>query len=248
MLGTVMLESYLKDDAREVWAALRDLCPRKGWAWAPAGIYCYWQPKSREVLYLGLASDLAQRFAQHNGLIAHRRGNKSAQIAAYFEQNDRLGFSVVVQSAAVMAVDRNAIDSAHDTIRTGEGQLLEAYRSSYGRYPTWNAMGGAVTGQAKVTPLTRNYFRLMTGEIDSLLVARRSLRHLSAEPTADFYEQAIHTARMYALEKGHRRGGTSDLDILRWLERLEREAWRGADPAILQSLRDSGYLNQRPDV
>jgi hypothetical protein len=55
-------------------------------------------------------------------------------------------------------------------------------------------------------------------------VARRSLRRLSAEPTSDFYEQAIHTARMHALEAGYGRGGTSDLDILRWLGRLEREA------------------------
>jgi hypothetical protein len=247
MLGTIMLESYTKDDTREVWAALRDLCPRTGWAWAPAGIYCYWQPESREILYLGLATDLAQRFAQHNGLVRHGRGNKSTQIAAHFEQNDRLGFSVTVQSAAIMAVDRSATDSARDTILTGEGQLLEAYRRRYGRHPRWNAMGGAVTGQALVTPLTGNYFRLMTGETDSLLVARRSLRRLSADPTSDFYEQAIHTARMHALVEGDRRG-TSDPDILRWLDRLEREPKWGADPVMLRSLRDSGYLDQRPDV
>jgi hypothetical protein len=247
MLGTIMLESYIKDDAREVWAALKDLCPRSGWAWAPAGIYCYWDPKTREVLYLGLAADLAQRFAQHNGLVRHGRGNKSIQIAAYFEQNDRLGFSIAVQSAAIMAVDRDAADSARDTILAGEGQLLEAYRRAYGRHPRWNAMGGAVAGQALVTPLTRNYFRLMTGETDGLLVARRSLRRLSAEPTSDFYEQTIHTARMHALVEGYGRG-MSDPDILRWLERLEREPMWGADPAMLQSLRSSGYLDQRPDV
>jgi hypothetical protein len=42
MLGTIMLDTYVKGDAREMWAALRDLFPRTGWAWAPTGIYCYW--------------------------------------------------------------------------------------------------------------------------------------------------------------------------------------------------------------
>jgi hypothetical protein len=87
----------------------------------------------------------------------------------------------------------------------------------------------------------------MTGETDGLLVARRSMRRLSAEPISDYYEQAIHTARMHALVQGYGRG-TSDLDILRWLGRLEHEHMWCADPAMLQSLRDSGYLDQRPDV
>jgi hypothetical protein len=34
-----------------------------------------------------------------------------------------------------MAVDRAAVDSARDTILTGEGQLLEAYRRTYVDFP-----------------------------------------------------------------------------------------------------------------
>lgn len=64
-------------------------------------MYAYWDRETHELLYLGLASDLPGRFAQHNGLVKHSGGNKTKEINAYFTDHEHLGFTVLLQGKAI---------------------------------------------------------------------------------------------------------------------------------------------------
>ena len=62
MFGTVILDAYTKDETKELADAINDLCcPNDNYGWASAGIYCFWDYYTREVLYIGLARDLYVR-------------------------------------------------------------------------------------------------------------------------------------------------------------------------------------------
>ena len=49
-------------------------------------------------MYIGLASDLSERFKQHNGILPNKEGSKQKQIDDYFSKNERLGYTIFVQS------------------------------------------------------------------------------------------------------------------------------------------------------
>ena len=69
----------------ELANAIDDLCsPNDNYGWASAGIYCFWDYYAEAILYIGLASDLAVRFKQHNGIIPLESGSKQKQIEEYF--------------------------------------------------------------------------------------------------------------------------------------------------------------------
>lgn len=76
-----------------------DLCsPTYNTGWASAGIYCFWDYYAEEVLYIGLAGDLSERFKQHNWILPIKEGSKQKQIENYFLKNERLGYTIFVQS------------------------------------------------------------------------------------------------------------------------------------------------------
>ncbi|HYG58544.1 MAG TPA: hypothetical protein VD902_10845 [Symbiobacteriaceae bacterium] len=122
----------------------------------------------RQVLYVGLAIDLAERFRQHNGLVqADPRTCKVNEINGYFERHERLGYGILVQSPMSQpATSKNkhrftgkrGVEVIEDTtervkeeIRTAEGVLLEAYRRQHGGHPPWNKIGGSADGQKRAT-------------------------------------------------------------------------------------------------
>ena len=99
MFGTVIMDAYRQSETEELAVAIDDLCnPNDSYGWASAGIYCFWDYYAEEVLYLGLAGDLAERFKQHNGILPLKQGSKQAYIEKYFSCNETLGFSIFVQS------------------------------------------------------------------------------------------------------------------------------------------------------
>ncbi|WP_243137016.1 hypothetical protein [Alkaliphilus serpentinus] len=100
MFGTVIIDAYSKDERQEIADSIDDLCsPKDNYGWASAGIYCFWDYYAEEVLYIGLASDLADRFKQHNGIKpVDGSSSKYAKIEEYFESNERLGYTIFVQS------------------------------------------------------------------------------------------------------------------------------------------------------
>jgi len=182
-----------------------------GWGqpdWATEGVYAYWDTTTHDLLYLGLASDLPTRFAQHNGLKGHSGGNKTEEIAAYFGQREHLGFTVLLQSKAVAIWEEVAkLDpllgaKASELIAVGEGQLIEMHRLVHGHWPPWNKTGGAKAGQRWATNASA-LLDILAGRRDSLFAARRSLRDLTPDLRARVFESTIHTSRMRVIMNAH---------------------------------------------
>src|SRR5919112_4786192 len=102
MWGTYILDVYRQQDAREMYEALeRLLGPDAGSAWASGGVYVFWNPDTREPLYVGITGDFPERFAQHNGLRSCPvSGCKREQIARYFaEESEWLGYTILALSS-----------------------------------------------------------------------------------------------------------------------------------------------------
>jgi len=167
------------------------------------------------MLYTGLASNLPRRFAEHNGLVQHAGGNKLERIQAWFDQQPRIGFSIMLQAAGVELLDQISEvsltlgGSSDDIIKGAEGQLIELHRLERGSWPAWNGVGGSVRGQEWATPSAQSAIRVLTAERDSLFVARKSLRDLAAGADAQAHEVTIHGARLHSLMAAH------DADIMR---------------------------------
>ena len=209
MLCTVVWETYTNDERREVHEALKALLPRDRPDWSRKGIYAYWDPDGRTLLYVGLARDLPTRFAQHNGVVSHKGGNKQAQIDGWFSAHPRLGVTTMLQSAAVELMRMiYAINPLHginpdELIKLAEGQLIELARKETGEWPPWNRTGGAGRGARLARSTERSFIPLLSAARDSLFVARRSLRDLVGDDDAWRYEVALHTARMRAVMESH---------------------------------------------
>lgn len=208
MLCTAISDTYREDEATEIHDALERVL---GWGqrdWTTQGVYAYWDVDSHELLYLGLASHLPQRFAQHNALVSHSGGNKSKEIGEYFQDRERLGISVLVQSKAIAILEQvNAIDSmlgaqARDLIAVGEGQLIEMHRLVHGAKPRWNKTGGSRVGQAFATP-ARDLLDVLAMRRDSLFTARKPLRTVARDLQVRFFEATIHAARLRVVMEAH---------------------------------------------
>lgn len=209
MLCTVIWDIYRSGERAQVWEALRSLLPEDSPDWSRKGVYGYWDPQSRELLYLGLANNLPARFAQHNGLVPHSGGNKSKQIEAWFEGHEQLGLTTMIQAAAVGLLDLMHEISpslgaeSSEIIALGEGQLIELHRRETGARPSWNKVGGSKYGAELAVENTHSLIPILSAARDSLFVARRSLRNLAADERALTWEATIHSARMRAVLDAH---------------------------------------------
>ena len=71
MLGTIILQSYRKEEIKKVAESLNELChPNENYGWASAGVYAYWNYRTHEVLYIGLASDLTPKIQTTQRLLS----------------------------------------------------------------------------------------------------------------------------------------------------------------------------------
>ncbi|MBN2589476.1 MAG: GIY-YIG nuclease family protein [Sedimentisphaerales bacterium] len=79
---------------------MEEIClPNDIYGWAPSGIYSFWNYYTKEIYYIGLAVDLGERFKQHNNILPITdNGCKYKQINNYFSKNQKLGYSIFVQS------------------------------------------------------------------------------------------------------------------------------------------------------
>jgi hypothetical protein len=208
MLCTVIYDAYKASERSEVHEALSTLLSPGQRDWSPKGVYVYWDRTSHEIMYLGLASELPTRFAQHNGLINHGGGNKAKEINEHFMSHERLGFTVLVQSKAIGLMERiQTLDpmmgtTAARTISVGEGQLIEMHRLLYGRRPTWNRTGGATSGKRYATRAPA-LLDLLAARRDSLFAARRTLRSIAGNFRFRLFEATIHASRMRAMMEAH---------------------------------------------
>ncbi len=74
MWGTFLLEVYRRQHAHDVRdATVRVLGLESASSRSTGGVYVFWNPDTREPLYVGIAGALPERFAQHNGLRGRHR-------------------------------------------------------------------------------------------------------------------------------------------------------------------------------
>jgi hypothetical protein len=212
-LATIIRDTFSSGEAQSIHEALGELCdPIDAYGWSSAGVYSFWDPATLEVLYVGLAGNLAQRFGQHTGRVgAPDSACKRRQIEGFFEANDRLGFSILVQSPLSQpdcaAVDkvygeilrddgyRELTQHGHVAIVQTEGLLIESHRLRNGRSPQWNRVSGSTLGAAKATASHSTILEYMTGQSDDFMVARRTLRALAGNATWTAYEEELHALR-----------------------------------------------------
>lgn len=163
MLATIITDAFRKDEAIEIAAALEDLCsPKDNYGWASAGVYSFWDIRTREIYYIGVTVDLSIRFRQHTGLqFCDPNGCKIQQITEHFSKNEFLGYSIFVQSclnqpptAKIAKIFRRVSEetekgyrdlarSQKEEIINAEGFLIEAYKRRHKTRPEWNRIDGA---------------------------------------------------------------------------------------------------------
>ncbi len=202
MLATILLDTFTKAEAEEIASALDMICsPHDHYAFSSAGVYAFWSIPDRELLYIGLAKDLAQRFRQHLGLIACEPSCcKVQQINNYFSGRNRIGYSIIVQStmcSPLTAEDeqsiRNALDDdaavidvsdifeAEENIAVAEGMLIELFEQLGDRLPKWNKIRGSERGRKRHSFFSEcNKLRSVQG-----LLAGKSFEEIDEEIAAE---------------------------------------------------------------
>lgn len=223
MFGTIILDAYKKEEVHSFSEIIEEICsPLDTVGWASAGIYSFWNYDSKEILYIGLASDLYIRFKQHNGLLPiANNACKYEQIQEYFQTHERLGYTILVQSTLSqpivhrnekmyrdflnvpkgISVENYAGEEGLENIRRAEGQLIEAYKMVVGDIPPWNKIGGDIQGRKAATE--GNFLQIVKafseGNTKNYLVSRSSLRELAENPTYEWFELQLHGLRMLML-------------------------------------------------
>lgn len=222
MFGTVIIDAYGREEACQMANAIDDICcPSDNYGWASAGIYCFWDYYTEAILYIGLASDLAERFKQHNGILPLKEGSKQSKIEDYFSKNERLGYTIFVQSPLSQPlVHRNKklyekfakqtnspiedmlSEQGRQDIKIVEGILIESFRQKYGHLPPWNDVGGSTLGQLRVMENNINIVKSFCSPGDykiNSLVSRSTIRELSENAEWAWYENYLHAVRMNML-------------------------------------------------
>jgi hypothetical protein len=219
MLCTFILEKYSFDNSILVADALDELFePSVDYGWASAGVYCFWDPETFEILYVGLAVDLAHRFRQHNGLVPCKPSNcKRQELTEWFGRNHEIGYSVLVQSSlsqpsckrfnlrfdlskeAMEEQYTDLIHEGHETIVMTEGLLIAAHRIRQGKNPRWNILGGSQLGAKKATRSHSHLLGIFCGQIDDWMTARSTIIQLAQNPTYEKWEHFLHAVRMMAI-------------------------------------------------
>ena len=222
MLVTIIPDVFPKTEFGDIAAALDDLCsPLDSWGWSSAGVYAFWNPKDGTLLYVGLAVDLPQRFRQHTGLIAApESGCKKEEINAYFQNNQTLGYSVLVQSpmdqplsARALAAFGSRADSIHlvhgdsqeagrDTIKLIEGRLLAGIQDLEGALPPWNKVRGSLRGLKGPFVGLGEVLDGLRGVGGDPLRSHATLRELTTNIEFFGCEEWLHGVRSYMIIRG----------------------------------------------
>ncbi len=217
MLGTIVLEKYKKKQQEEIANALEKLIYDNPTDWSTAGIYCYWNYQTKEILYIGLAVNLIERFKQHNDLIECSASScKKDKIKDYFDENEYLGFTIMLQSALSQPINHrekkkysNSFEEeelskilgneGRKSIQKMEGLLIESFKLNFGRFPIWNQVGGSLVGQKAAKQSHIEILKLLVSERPNKYVALASLTELSTNQEYCFYEAYLHGIRISPL-------------------------------------------------
>lgn len=234
------------------------LGPSSGSGFASGGVYVFWDPRSREILYVGISGDLPIRLAQHLGLRSSGGCQREAIEAHFAAGHERIGYTVLALSSLSQAStarqradlgleERQLIElnerlsaEAMSETRALEGRLLAAHQERFGRLPRWNTSPGRVP-----TPARRggndSVLAIAVGELDSPLQARRTLRQLAREGLTQTFEEHLHAARIIAVATAS--AGTPDRDAVL---AVAESSW--ASPEIRDELFRQGYFDEVCDL
>ena len=192
-LATVILNTYEASTVGELALGLDEMCaPTDRYGFSSSGIYVFWHPETKEVLYVGLAVDLPLRFRHHNNLTPCAANCcKWPQIQQHFRSYPKLGYTILAQSTLDQAVcDRwsavnadqmerlmeelgyHSEDEAKSilnmqvdrNLRRTEGAILEVHVQDHGRLPAWNKIRGFdVNYSDQSLTDAREYLKAATG-------------------------------------------------------------------------------------
>lgn len=202
MLATIILDTFIRTEANEISEALDMLCsPLDNYAFSSAAIYAFWSVPEREILYIGLAKDVAKRFRQHLGLVAcDPTCCKINQLDDYFQSKKRIGYSVIVQSSLCSPVSENDkqvvietigdddaanvdvadVFEAKENITIAEGMLIGMFEQLADRLPKWNRIRGSKHGRNSKS-LYSHYSRMRTIELLNAGITLDEIRRKLAE-------------------------------------------------------------------
>lgn len=216
-MAPLSLMHMKKKDAKEIANSLEEICsPNDFVGWASSGVYSFWNFDTKEIYYIGLAIDLGERFKQHNGILPIRDTScKHQQIKEYFISNEKLGFTIFVQSPLCQAQTHNNRDGINLTgefewihqeskndIKIVEGSFIEAFKKRNGGIPRWNKIDGFQVGKNRATiDMYIQMYGCLTGNVYDLLIARSSLREIAKDSTIEWYETSLHGVRMSMLSR-----------------------------------------------
>ncbi|PJC94000.1 hypothetical protein CUC44_06380 [Aeromonas lusitana] len=208
MLATYIRDIYKESDKKQLADAIEEIASAvDSNGWASSGVYCFWDPQTNNILYIGLASDLYSRFREHNNLKqCPAKGCKKENIASWFHDNEYLGYSILVQSRLSQTeVARNygKLIKSHgsdlydprDAIGISEGLLIEVEKLKHGQLPSWNKIGGASYGKNKATEMHIEFTELFTTKRTDLRVAQKTIREIASSAEFESFELFLHAIR-----------------------------------------------------
>lgn len=100
MWVTIVRDHFGSGERPDIRAALEEIAsPLDTWGWSSNAVYTFWDPQSREVLYVRLAVDIAERFAQHLGYTPEtRRVGHAAFVGWYTADGLRAAQQLALQA------------------------------------------------------------------------------------------------------------------------------------------------------
>jgi hypothetical protein len=259
MLATIMLDTFSSDEREAIADALDVLCsPNDNYAFSCTGVYVFWSVPDREIMYIGLASNVGRRVRQHLGLIdCDAKSCKCKEIDRYFTNQQLLGCAFVVQSKLTQVLSRKEQDvvwsasdedavekyekdmfGARENIVVAEGGFIELFYRLSSRLPAWNKVHGSNRGRKRVTNKlveTCQLLSSLSGVALSELNARATLREIANNATYCEHELFLHGARMQVVSLG-RSLDEAIADLVRM----------NADGGRVEALAEDGYMSRTP--
>ncbi|NOQ24990.1 MAG: hypothetical protein GQ564_06465 [Bacteroidales bacterium] len=247
LFGTLLTDSYSEKETKEIHQALKILCGKYDThPFDTYGIYCYWDLKTKEILYIGLTNNLITRFSQHNNLGSKSsKGNKSFKIKEYLKLNEKIGFSLLLQPPLIHQ-EPNLFDKDNE-VKVIESSLFQSFKNIHGKLPKWNEAEGTRIGRTdKLVTRYGDILDMINLEKSGYLNANSTIRELANNTEYQMFECDLNLVRafMYQWKESFEKVVAK---IIRWNEFMVSQGnFVAAESNIrLLNLIKSSYLTKK---
>ena len=216
MFGTFIHDDFNFETHRKLQNSIEEIASAVNiFGWASTGIYFFRELPSNDVLYVGLATNLSKRFAEHTGLRpCPSKSCKFEQIKGYLEQNKKIGLTLFLQSQvdqSTISTNKNAnfisVDpNGENAIKFTEGYFIRLFEKSFSRKPLWNLVNGCKGGQGLAERSQSEYLvHCINPEFTNPFTSRLSINELADDSNCSslYCELDVHMIRMWALNFPH---------------------------------------------